>query len=501
MDAEDTNLIDNRSFLVRENPMFRRRWYFIFFGFVTFVLIGVAGTGLWIERLASAPDFKNRLEKAASDYLERPLTIERLTWRRWPTWKLTGESVRLWETAPRQAVMIEAPTVEASITLLSFYKAVIGISDIKLISPRYIVREDANGRNNLAGLIEDLLEKPDTASRQWGKVVFAQLSIKEGAFSAGSAHIIINDGRIKFLTGKSNFTGVVTSSTAAADFELAITPSPRFEAVLDLPQARVRSSTVKNVHAVIRRTGGSYTLDKTRFECLGGTLAVSGTYDTTASTDALKIDWQSDDIQIRDLFAFAGSEAEGSGRLDSTGSLTSKPADFLRFLNGTVSVRLKDGWFGNTKGLLKVISRLNLATLITEVKGDHVSRVPFDDTRGTFNIINGVAATTEPFVLKNKTMEMAFMGSYNLPEKTIDGRIVVNILLVTDEVISKIPLVRDILLGGEKGLLPIWLSVKGDAADPKIKVLSIKSIAAPVWNTIANTLKIPQKVFEKITGE
>jgi hypothetical protein len=72
---------------------------------------------------------------------------------------------------------------------------------------------------------------------------------------------------------------------------------------------------------------------------------------------------------------------------------------------------------------------------------------------------------------------------------------------VTDEILHKIPLVRDILLGDEKGLLPIWLSVQGNAADPKIRVMSVKSIAGPVWNTIANTLRLPEKMFEKLTGK
>src|SRR5262249_52354332 len=154
--------------------------------------------------------------------------------------------------------------------------------------------------------------------------------------------------------------------------------------------------------------------------------------------------------------------------------------------NGEVNLDLKNGWFGNAGGLLKIISRLNLTTLITEVEGKHRSRVPFDESHATFEIVNGIASTKNPFVLENKTMEIAYIGNYDITKNTMDGRVVVNVLMVTDEIIHKIPVVRDILLGSEKGLLPIWLSVKGNANDPDIKFLSGRSIASPVWNTISH---------------
>jgi hypothetical protein len=58
--------------------------------------------------------------------------------------------------------------------------------------------------------------------------------------------------------------------------------------------------------------------------------------------------------------------------------------------------------------------------------------------------------------------------------------------------------VRDILLGKEKGLMPIWVEVKGRGDDPQIKVLSARTISGPVWNTFKHILRLPKTLFEEI---
>lgn len=48
---------------------------------------------------------------------------------------------------------------------------------------------------------------------------------------------------------------------------------------------------------------------------------------------------------------------------------------------------------------------------------------------------------------------------------------------------------------------PLWLSVKGNPADPEINVLAIKSIASPLWNTIANVFRLPKTLVQELTGK
>jgi uncharacterized protein YhdP len=167
-------------------------------------------------------------------------------------------------------------------------------------------------------------------------------------------------------------------------------------------------------------------------------------------------------------------------------------------MSGTVKVDVKNGWVSGMPGLLKILSRLNLTTLFSEIDGRRRTKMPFDEAHGAAKIVKGKVSTDGPLMLENKTLQMAFLGSYDLPSRTVDGRVVVNFLTVTDEIIGLIPGVRDILLGGEKGLIPIWLEVKGNADDPSVEVLAARTIAAPVWDTVGNILRLPKTLFRKI---
>jgi uncharacterized protein involved in outer membrane biogenesis len=469
-----------------------------------FIVGGLAISWFLVDRAVSSPGFKTRLETAASDYLQRPLTITELEWQSWPRWVLVGNEVTLWEASDRQKPLIDAPHVEAHLTLLSFYKLAVGVSELTIVNPRLFLRKDSEGQWNVSRMVDDIQRHGSPSAgpqRKRGKIIFNQLRIKGGSFALQNMAVEIA-GQTKLVSGSSTFSGIAKSSTTDIEFQVDLKTSPVLETSIHLRNARYLSESVQDVHAVVRYSSGVYTLERTHFAALGGSVTVSGLYRPAASTDSLKMSWTTTGVQAERLFRLMGSDFDASGVLDCDGNIGSGVgALFLPSLNGDVKINLKEGWFGNATGLLKVLTKLNLTTLITEAKGEHKSRVPFNETRGVLKITNGVVNTVEPFVLENKTLQMAFMGTYALTDKTIDGQIAVHVLLVTDEILHKIPLVRDILLGDEKGLLPIWLSVQGNAADPKIRVMSVKSIAGPVWNTIANTLRLPEKMFEKLTGK
>jgi hypothetical protein len=154
--------------------------------------------------------------------------------------------------------------------------------------------------------------------------------------------------------------------------------------------------------------------------------------------------------------------------------------------------------FGNATGVLKILTKLNLATAVAQFTGQHNARVPFNETHGKVTIAGGCASTIDPLVLENFTLQMALMGRYDLAHKTVDGHVIVNLLLVTDEIIHKLPIISYILLGDGKGLTPIWFSAKGAASDPDIRFLPIKTIASPFWNTAAHIFHLPEKFLKKV---
>ncbi len=423
--------------------MTRRTLYTRVVILAAFIFVGaLVSSWFLVERLISGPVIKLRIEAAASKFLQHPLTIGDLKWHRWPKWNLVGQDVRLWEDSSKTKLLFELSSLEAHLSLLSLPRMTGGL--IQLI----------RGRRNLASL----------------NPVFA---------------------------------GKVNNPPFEVDFKIAIKEAPRFTATIDLKNARYHSTMIPQVQAVVHKSEeGGYTLERTEFQGLGGSVALQGSFLPSASTDSLKITWETAGVQAEDLFRLAGSSAEVSGQLDSDGHIESGTGiHFIPSMHGEIKVNLKNGWFGNATGLLKILSKLNLTTLITKTTGEHRSRVPFDQTHGTIKIGNGIASTVEPIVLENKTLQMAFMGSYDLHKKSVDGKVVVNVLMVTDEIINLIPFVRKILLGDKKGLTPIWFSVKGSAADPDIRILSGKSIASPVWNIIANIFRLPSDLIQKVRGK
>lgn len=634
----------------------RRKLKLAFLSAAAMIAGGAVVVAVFIDRTASAPSLRPRIEKAASAFLGRPLTIDALEWRRWPGAMLVAKNVRLYEDPLRQRLLAEAPAVEARVSVLSVFKLAAGITEMRFLSPRVWLRRDKAGEWNAARIAGEIAARPEEPGRRWGRLAFNWFVIEGGTLTVvdeggswGSLPAFEIDGKGKLRLGRRNlhfpfelagrlegsaatvaiagdlggrarlrvevkngepsmarlawppaarwsgrwdgtldyderpparwrlfvraaplvvstaaprldsleltadyapsststFAAAARSSTtqievkgsaaggaleldvksAKADLDGvwafaraaaaapdarpakplkraspgASSPPRRLTATVSVGDLRYGRTDFRDVRAVVRRSTGPYMLERLTFSGLGGTVEAGGSFLPSAADDSLKIAWKAAGIGVSDLFRLAGSSLAAAGAADIEGRLETGLGDrFLPALNGTITVHLKDGWFGGVPGLLKVLSRLNLATLFKEAAGHHVARVPFYEARGTVKITKGRISADEPLVLKNETLEMAFLGTYDLPTQTVDGKVVVNFLTVTDEIIRLIPGVRDILLGDEKGVIPIWVKVTGKAGDPDIDVLSAKTIAAPVWNTMGRILKLPKTLFKKL---
>lgn len=612
---------------------------------------------LFIDREASAPELKPRIEQSVSEYLGRPMTIEHLEWRRWPNAMLIGRNVRFYEDPAKTRLVVEAPIVEARLALLSIVKLAAGITELRFVGPRISLRRGKDGAWNALRIVDEIAARPAEPKRRWGELAFNWFVIDGGTVTVEDAAGKLGDlppldvrgsGKLRFgrhhvhfpfdldarlersattldlkgdvggrtrltvgwkdaspslarlawppaadWSGRADgtlsyderpperwslhvraetlvvstaaptldlleFTGdysvpassatfalVARSSTTEidakgsarrgaldivvnsprADLDLlwafarasaaavaegaskprtkkvapAAAPPWRLNAAISADDLRYGETDFRDVRAVVRRSTGPYVLESLTLQSLGGSISANGAYLPSTADDALKFGWKTSGVGFQDLLRLAGSKLEAAGVADSEGSLvTGTGARFLPAMNGAVKLDLKNGWFSGIPGLLKVLARLNITTLFAEARGRHVQHVPFDEAHADVKIVNGKVIADKPLVLKNKTLEMAFLGDYDLPSRTVDGKLVVNFVMVTDEVIRLIPGVRDILLGKEKSLIPIWLKVSGKAADPDLDVQPAKSIAAPFWNTARHILRLPKRVLQEL---
>ena len=515
---------------------------------VAVLVLGLlAASWITLERVVTLPSFKTWVEAEISGALMRPVTIEKIEWDRWPSTVLIGRNVRLWEDSSKQRFMLESPALMVDLSFSSIFRLALGLSEIRLVSPRIFFRQDESGEWNLSRLVKELDAASVGAGTAVVQVLFKRFAVKDGYLSLQNTRTlpelipplaIQGHGKLEFggrfafqvgcrmaessstvklplgidetaaatITGlyvpssTSTFVGVLQSSQTNITVKCAVTLSPRFTAAIDILDARYRTTSLKDLRASVQRDNEAYKIDITQFQVLGGTVDAHATYVPSVSTDSLRITWKTSGVQAQDIFNLAGSTLEVKGILDSEGHIESSVGGrFLSSMNGEIKLNLQKGWFGNASGLIKVLSKLNMVTLFSEAEGR--TRVPFDETHGTLKIINGIASTQEPFVLENKTLQLAFMGTYELAKGRIDGEVAVHFLLITDEIINKIPLVNDILLGEKKGMIPVWVSVKGNIADPEVKMLSTKMIAGPAWNIIGNVFRLPKKLLQDVAGK
>ncbi len=270
----------------------------------------------------------------------------------------------------------------------------------------------------------------------------------------------------------------------------------RLTATISADDVKYGLAEFRSVHATVTRSTGPCLLEQLSFRSLGGSDRRERLLSSRGRTTPSSSPGKTSGIDIQNLIHMLGSTRDAGGIADSEGHLVTGLGDrFLPAMHGTVKLDIKNGWTA-MPGLLKVLSRLNISTLFSEVRGRHQQRLPYDEAHGSVTIVAGKVTTDKPILLQNKTLQMAFLGSYDLPTRTVDGRLVVNFLTVTDEIIGMIPGVRDILLGKERGLIPIWVKIKGKGSDPIIEILSAKTIAAPVWNTFKHILRLPKTLFE-----
>ena len=499
-----------------------------------------------VGRIVSTQAVKARVELLISQALLRPVTIEKMEMARWPSQALVGKNVRLWEDSSKQSFMLESPAIMVDLSFSSIFRLALGLSEIKFIRPRIFFRQDESGEWNLTRMVKNIDAQANAPGTALVQVLFKRFAVQDGYLSLQNTRslpelipplAVQGRGKLKLggkfafrlscrmaessstvklpfgidktavatITGlyvpssTSTFTGVVRSSATNITVKCAVMLAPRFTAKIDILDARYHSAELRNLSATVQRNAEAYQIDISQFQVLGGTVDAHATYKPSVSTDTLRIVWKTAGVRAQDLFNLAGSTLEVNGILDSDGHIASSVGGrFLSSMNGEIKFVLKNGWFGNAKGLLKVLTKLNMATLFSKAEGR--TRVPFDESHGTLKIVNGIASTEEPFVLENKTLQLAFMGKYDLAKRTVDGKVAVNFLFVTDEVINKIPIVNDILLGDKKGMIPIWVSVKGNISDPEVKFLSTRTIASPAWNIIGNIFGLPKRLIQKMTG-
>ncbi|WP_428033556.1 YhdP family protein [Amphritea sp.] len=142
---------------------------------------------------------------------------------------------------------------------------------------------------------------------------------------------------------------------------------------------------------------------------------------------------------------------------------------------------------GSGTGILRVFGLLNMNALGRRLKLDFADLfakgVSFDRMEGDYRIVNGVASTITPFVMRGPSVDMAMSGDIDLVNETVNQQMAVT-LPVTDNIplaavllgapqIAGLAFLLDKLIGDEvkKEFATVTYTMEGDWGDPKVELL------------------------------
>ncbi|WP_299200417.1 AsmA-like C-terminal region-containing protein [uncultured Amphritea sp.] len=142
---------------------------------------------------------------------------------------------------------------------------------------------------------------------------------------------------------------------------------------------------------------------------------------------------------------------------------------------------------GSGTGILRVFGILNMNALGRRLKLDFADLfakgVSFDRMEGDYQIVDGVASTLTPFVMRGPSVDMAMSGDIDLVNETVSQQMAVT-LPVTDNIplaavllgapqIAGLAFLLDKLIGDEvkKEFATVTYTMEGDWSNPKVELL------------------------------
>ena len=188
-----------------------------------------------------------------------------------------------------------------------------------------------------------------------------------------------------------------------------------------------------------------------------------------------------------------------SGTFNIEGDLVSQFPEFkelTRSLNGTIKLEFSHGRIQKFTILSKILTILNLSQIFKLRFDEFITRgMPYKSIKGTLTVKDGVLSTEDLF-LDGDQMRISGVGSINLPLDELNLSLAVEPLVTVDKILNNIPIIGKIFTGKDKSLIVSYFKVTGKIADPKVKVVPLKSLTRGVSNILEGLLGIPQQLLD-----
>jgi hypothetical protein len=186
------------------------------------------------------------------------------------------------------------------------------------------------------------------------------------------------------------------------------------------------------------------------------------------------------------------------GTLQGSGSDPRGPSHTL---NGDIHLVIQKGYAHKLSATAKIVSLLNLPTLLAG-KMDFSDRgMPFDCISGRARIKNGIAEI-KSYIMDSPLMKITAAGTYDIPTDRYDLVMAASPFGSYEEFLKAIPLFGKLFAGEREGIVTSFFEVKGPMSNPEVSAMPVKSVTSGVtglaqlaFDMLKNAILLPTNLL------
>lgn len=147
-------------------------------GLVLAGITSAAGGIFLIHRLIAKDQLRELIEKEASDFLGRPLTVETVYMERWVPPVLVGSGLRLLDKDG--STMASSAKAVLRLRLGSIPMLAVAVRELRFINPVFHFRPGEDGKLNVLKMADSIRSRPEKGRGRGGMIFFERFAVEQG---------------------------------------------------------------------------------------------------------------------------------------------------------------------------------------------------------------------------------------------------------------------------------------------------------------------------------
>ncbi len=268
-------------------------------------------------------------------------------------------------------------------------------------------------------------------------------------------------------------------------------PSALFKTEVTAEKIQLEARSFKKAQALINFNPEKIGLTRAEIRPTNGWIQLAGNLEPKSGNYRMK--FRGKKLRVEEL-----SPPHIKGHLEFSGTIagalpkntdTPELPDFARELFGNMKINLVEGTIPELGVLENLINLLNL-----NISGSQKAGLVYDYLRGDFKIKKGVVDTRN-LEMKGPQITMTVKGQADLVKDSVNAEVKAVPLQVAEKIIKAIPLLGQILGGGEKdGVLEIYIKADGKLSEPSFTPLPHKSLTEKPGSILEGVLNLPNNL-------